>query len=75
MEHLDLHSFRRSWVTTANRAGISTGVAMRVTGHRDIKVYQSYQRNAQGNDLGEAVSIVNKRRKQEGERSRTLLLA
>jgi integrase len=72
-ENLDTHSFRRAWVTTADRAKISTGIAMRVTGHKDVKVFHAYQQNAQGDDLGAAVKAVRDIRKQAGEQARACL--
>lgn len=62
-ENLDIHSFRRAWVTTATRAGVPTGVAMKITGHKETQVFMSYQKNAVCDDIGAAINQVHEARK------------
>jgi len=57
-DKLDLHSFRRSWVSYASRAAVPDTVGARQTGHADLRIYHSYQRNTAGDDLHEAVRKV-----------------
>jgi integrase len=37
------HDLRRSCVRNLERSGVSQAVAMQITGHRTISVYQRYQ--------------------------------
>lgn len=69
-ENLDTHSLRRAWITTATRQGVPTALAMRVTGHKELKVFHGYQRNAVGDDLTGAVHAVHQARKRAGEAGR-----
>lgn len=55
---LDIHSFRRSWVSHATRAAVPDTVGARQTGHADLRIYHSYQRNTVGDDLHDAVRRV-----------------
>lgn len=55
---LDIHSFRRAWVSHATRADVPDTVGARQTGHADLRIYHSYQRNTVGDDLHEAVRKV-----------------
>lgn len=49
-QNLDIHSLRRAWITTADREGISTGIAMKISGHQDMNNFKGYQKNARGDD-------------------------
>lgn len=67
-ENLDTHSLRRAWVDCAlNRSGIPETVAMRITGHKDAKVFRNYQRNAINVDTIGAVTAVHEARKRARE--------
>lgn len=66
---LDLHSFRRSWITSAHEEGVPLNVSMRATGHRSSKVHLDYARRA-AHDVGAAVDAVRERRRRTtGERA------
>src|SRR5262249_47077932 len=64
---LSIHSFRRSWVATSQRENVPIPIAMKHTGHVDVKVFNAYQRNAVGDDMHEAARRVHAAR----ERART----
>lgn len=61
---LSPHSFRRSWVATSQRIGVPIPVAMKHTGHTDVKVFNGYQRNAVGDDMHAAAERVHAAREQ-----------
>jgi integrase len=61
LEDVDLHSFRRSWITSAHEAGVPLHVSMRSTGHTSTAVHLSYARRA-SHDLGVASAAVRSRR-------------
>lgn len=56
---LDVHSFRRTWVSDAERApGVPRALAMRLTGHKTLAVYMAYEANTEGDDLRQAADGV-----------------
>jgi integrase len=61
-EWLSIHSFRRAWVATSQRVGVPIPVAMKHTGHTDVKVFHGYQRNTVGDDMHEAARRVHEAR-------------
>jgi len=61
-ERLDLHSLRRAFVASAERAGVATDVGRRVTGHRTRAMWDHYQAEAVSDDLHAAVAQVRARR-------------
>lgn len=67
---LDIHSFRRAWVSHATRADVPDTVGARQTGHADLRIYHSYQRNTVGDDLHEAVRKVSAYRASARARSK-----
>lgn len=48
---LDVHSFRRSFRTHAERAGITPDVRRKLMGHRALDVHDGYANNYEGDDL------------------------
>lgn len=64
---LDLHSFRRAWVSTATAQGATPLIAMRVTGHEDISVFRGYQRNATHDLTGVVQRVHDARRPSHGQ--------
>lgn len=55
---LDVHSFRRAFVSAAERAGIPTDVGRRVTGHKTRAMWDRYQAATVGDDLRAVVDRV-----------------
>lgn len=45
-DRVDLHSFRRTWISDAHEAGVPMLVSMRVTGHTSTAVHVGYARRA-----------------------------
>jgi len=48
---LDVHGFRRSFITHCARAGVPKSLCMTMVGHAFQGVHESYERNATGDDL------------------------
>lgn len=48
---LDVHGFRRSFITHCARAGVPKTLCMTMVGHALLGVHDSYERNATGDDL------------------------
>lgn len=59
---LDVHSLRRAFVATAERAGVPCDVGRRVTGHASRAMWDTYQAQAVGDDLRGVVEAVRARR-------------
>ena len=57
-KRLDVHSFRRAWITSAHRAGVPMALSMRQVGHVTPAMHLHYQRRAVPDDLGPAVEKV-----------------
>lgn len=57
-ERLDVHSFRRAWVASAERVGVAIDVGRRITGHETRAMWEHYQAEAVGDDLRGAVMAV-----------------
>lgn len=55
---VDQHSLRRTWITIADREGVSLGVSMRQTGHRSAAVHLGYQRHSAAPEVHDAVDRV-----------------
>lgn len=55
---LDVHSFRRSFITHCSRAGVPKSICMAIVGHELRGVHDSYERNAIGDDLHDVVQRV-----------------
>ena len=56
---------------TAKRVGVPDAVGMRVTGHKEQKVYDGYDRNSGGDDLRAVVETVHAARLMPQSRGRT----
>lgn len=61
-ERLDVHSLRRAFVASCDRAGVPSDVGRRVTGHKTRAMWEHYQAGYAGDDLHEAVAAVRARR-------------
>jgi len=68
-EWLSTHSFRRAWVATSRREGIPAELAMKHTGHEDVKVFHGYQRNAVGDDMHAVAARVHEARRRAAGRN------
>ncbi|MBL4848021.1 MAG: site-specific integrase, partial [Planctomycetes bacterium] len=68
-EWLSTHSFRRAWVATSRREGIPAELAMKHTGHEDVKVFHAYQRNAVGDDMHDVAARVRAARRRASARN------
>lgn len=60
-QNVDLHSFRRSWISSAHEEGVPLNVSMRATGHRSTRVHMDYARRAT-HDMVPAFDAVHARR-------------
>lgn len=61
-DRLDVHSLRRAFVASCDRAGVPSDVGRRVTGHKTRAMWEHYQAGYAGDNLHEAVAAVRARR-------------
>ena len=61
---VDVHSFRRTWVTDAVRnPDLAVAEAMRHSGHETLSVFMDYERNYTGDDLKDIAQKVHQHRR------------
>lgn len=60
---VDTHSFRRYACGALTRAGVPLQTAMRITGHKTVRMFTHYQSQWVGEDLDEAMGRVDARRR------------
>ena len=56
-------------MVTSRREGIPAALAMKHTGHEDVKVFHGYQRNAVGDDMHAVAARVHEARKRAAGRN------
>jgi len=66
---VDQHSFRLTWITMADREGVTPGVGTRQVGHTNQAMWAHYQQNSAAPEVHDAVRKVYRRVYRKSERS------